>query len=96
MQTVTVSKPLNFNLDCPNDVAEFIAKYGHNKRRRLANMLGLSGRGSAKIANLFSGYAWNKVTAIELRLDGNIAEAMRYEAICDRIYSQIPEEIRPW
>lgn len=96
MKTLSLSKPLEFNLDCEHDVELFIEKHGNTKGRRLANSLGMSGRQSSKIANLFSGYAWNKVTAIELRKNGNIQTAIQYEEVCDRIYSRIPESVRPW
>ena len=36
-------------------------------------------------------YAANKATAMKLRAEGNVATAMVYEAICDRLYRQLPE-----
>lgn len=35
-------------------------------------------------------YASNKATAIRLRLAGNIAGAMTYEDICERVYQSLP------
>ena len=35
-------------------------------------------------------YAWNESTAMKLRLEGNINDAMKYESICTRIYNQLP------
>jgi len=86
----------SLNLDDESEVETFIAKHGNSKNRRLANALGLSGRGANKLANLFSGYAWNKKTAIELRKEGKISVAMQYEEICERIYGRIPAHFRPW
>lgn len=82
------------NLDDEEEVSGFIKRYGNNKDRRLANALGLTGKGSHAIANKLSGYAWNKHTAIELRKEGKIAEAMKYEAICERIYSELPKHVK--
>lgn len=39
-------------------------------------------------------YAWNKLTAIELRKEGNIQDALKYEAICDSIYKTLPKFAR--
>jgi len=87
---------LEINLDDEHEVESFIAKHGNTKGRRLANQLGLTGKGSSKLANLFSGYAWNKLTAVNLRKKGRIETALQYEGICDRIYERIPVELRPW
>lgn len=82
------------NLDDEAEIAAFIEKYGTNKGRRLANALGLRGNMSNKVANLLSGYAWNKQTAINVRKEGEIETALMYEKICDRIYSELPPEYR--
>lgn len=78
---------LEINLDDEQECAEFIEQHGTNRGKRLANRLGLKGKGSVRLASSLSNYAWNKHTAIYLRLQGNIQDAQRYEAICDRIYS---------
>ncbi len=36
-------------------------------------------------------YAINKAVAMSLRLEGNIKVALEYEAICDRIYKDLPQ-----
>lgn len=77
------------NLDDTNQVEEFITKFGATKGRRLANQLGFFGRGAVRRANALSGYAWNKHTAIGLRKAGQIRDALFYERICDRIYSDM-------
>ncbi len=84
----TETEPL-FNLDCPNTVTEFIERYSTTKGRTLANLLGLTGAGCVKRANALSAYAWNKSTAMRCRLSGDIATAISYEDICDRIYSRM-------
>ena len=82
------------NLDDENEVAEFIEKYKTTKGRRLANLLGLRGKGCVKVANNISCYAWNKFTAIGLRELGKIEKAQMYEGICDRIYKGLPSEVK--
>ena len=39
-------------------------------------------------------YASNKATAMRLREQGEIARALEYERICDRIYDEIPTDLR--
>ena len=82
------------NLDCPNEVEDFIAKYNTTKGAKLANMLGIKGKGRNKIANALSNYAWNKKTAMEQRKVGNISTAVSYGNICDRIYNDLPQEFK--
>ena len=90
-------KAEHLNLDDEETVSQFISSHKSTRGRTLANRLGFRGRGATKAANALSNYAWNKLTAISLRQKGNIAEAQRYEAICDRIYSQdIQQQIECW
>jgi len=86
----------SINLDDESEVESFIANYGNIRGKKLANLLGLVGKGGVKLANSFSNYAWNKLTAISLRKNGNISNAMVYEKICDKIYNSIPIDSRPW
>lgn len=84
-----------WNLDCPNEVSDFILTHNTTKGRALANALGLKGKGACTIANSLSGYAWNKWTAMGLRSKGDITGALKYEGICDWIYkTQIPAPYR--
>lgn len=39
-------------------------------------------------------YAANKVVARNLRLKGDIAQALEYEGICERIYNSLPDFAR--
>lgn len=85
----------DWNLDDPNEVEDFIARYGTRKNRWLANALGLRGKGSHQVANDMSAYAWNKSAAIKCRIAWHIPDAAHmYEAICDRIYNDLPKEVR--
>jgi len=83
---------LDLNLDAHGEAEDFINKYGTDKGRRLANKLGMSGKGSALLATALSNYAWNTHTAQKCRLGGNIQTAIMYENIADRIYR---EDIQP-
>ena len=78
-----------FNLDDENEVNDFIETYGTAKGIRLANALGITGKGAKERANALSAYAWNKHTAMSLRLKGAINGALAYEGICDRIWSRM-------
>lgn len=77
---------LSINLDDESEVQDFITKHGTMKGRALANRLGLTGKGSIRVATALSCYVWNKTTAISLRKQGNINRARYYEMICDWIY----------
>lgn len=78
---------LPINLDDEYEVQDFIAVHGQIRGRALAARLGLIGLGSVRAATALSCYAWNKMTAISLRKQGNINRALYYEKICDRIYT---------
>ena len=80
------------NLDCPNDLEQFLKSYEPARGRVLANRLEFAGKGSAKAANALMNYAQNKRTAIACRKFEKIPSALRYEEICDRIYK---EDIQP-
>lgn len=79
---------LDINLDDEAECKKFIAVYGSLRRRKLANLLGIAGTGSSKLATAFSNFAWNRATAFDMRRKGAIETALKYEAICDRIYSE--------
>jgi hypothetical protein len=80
------------NLDCPNDLAEFLERHEPARGRRLANQIGFKGRNAVKAADGLMNYAHNKRAAISCRSRGDTQEALKYEAICDMIYR---EDIQP-
>jgi hypothetical protein len=84
----------NLNLDDENQVKNWIEKFGTLRGRRLANQLGLKGKGAVKTANALSNYAWNKHTAIDNRKRGMIITAQNYEKICQAIYIELPSKYR--
>lgn len=88
---------IDLNLDDETECIEFLEKHGTLKGRALANRLGFKGKGSGAAATALSNYAWNKKTARLLRSMGDINDAIRYEEICDRIYSEdISRKIECW
>ena len=88
---------IDLNLDDESENAEFLENYGTGKGRWLANRLGLTGKGSSDAATALSNYAWNKRTAIFCRRSGDIDGALKYERICDLIYSEdIQGKIECW
>ena len=48
-------------------------------------------KGYVRATKSLGNYACNKSVAMRLRLKGNISAAIRYENICDSIYSRLPE-----
>lgn len=82
------------NLDCPNQVDEFISTFGYLRGRALAKKLGLKGKNSVKTANNLYHYVLNKLVAMTLRKNGDINGALMYESICDSIYRDLPQDIR--
>ena len=79
---------LDINLDDQEERTDFLNAHGTTKGRRLANMLGLRGEGSSRLATALSNYAWNAETASKVRASGEIQTAIMYEEIADRIYSR--------
>jgi hypothetical protein len=49
---------------------------------------------SVKDGKLLKAYAINKAVAIEERAEGNIEEAQKYEAICERIYKELSAQAK--
>ena len=84
----------HLNLDDESEVNAFLSQYTNQRGRGLARQLGLVGPGASRVADNLSAYARNKRTAMTCRQCGDIANALAYESICDRIYHQLPEGIR--
>lgn len=81
----------NFNLDDEVELDFVKNEYGilqGCRGRRLARKLGWRGKGSTKAANGVANYVANKLVAMAHRRRGQIATAIEYEAICERIYSR--------
>jgi len=48
-------------------------------------------RGYVAATRSLAHYAYNKSTAMRCRLKGDINAALNYEAICERIYDNLPD-----
>ena len=51
-------------------------------------------KGYVRATRNLAHYAYNKATAMRCRLKGDITAALMYEAICERIYNNLPEYAR--
>ena len=81
------------NLDCmpESELYAFAADTrGVSPRRVAAQLFGTQTRASVRAVRDLRNYAWNKITAMQCRLRGDIERATYYEAICDRIYDGLP------
>ena len=63
----------------------------HGRSRQLGRSLFNAEPNRTWIAGMLIDYALNKLTAMEWRLKGKVALAIRYEATCDRLYQRLPE-----
>lgn len=71
----------------------------HNRLRRhllveARNLFPDRPRGYIRAARTLRNYASNKATAMKLRAEGKVSTAMMYEAICDRLYGELPDFAR--
>lgn len=77
-----------------DDIGRWIEFIGHGKRPSVANQWFPNTKGKFELVRNMRNYLWNKLTAMDLRIAGNIQKALEYEAICDRIYNEFPMEVR--
>jgi hypothetical protein len=99
LDTVTLSDLLSTsrNLDCatPDELMAFWSRTNSVRPISFARQLFPERpKGYVGVTRDLGCYASNKATAIELRLDGKIQDALMYEGICDRIYDRLPEYAR--
>lgn len=84
------------NLDCmdPGDLVDLAIRA--KCRPVIMARIWFPGRpkGYVKATRDLEAYAWNKATSITCRRRGDILGAQSYGAICDRIYSDLPEWAR--
>lgn len=80
----------DFNPDCFVEYKE-LSEYRMAIRQDREAIDATYGEGTSK---LLIGYCLCRELSMRARRIGNIAEAMRQDAICDRIYNSIPKSIR--
>jgi hypothetical protein len=80
------------NLDCfSTDPAVYLAFwFKYQRGRAYRELFPEGGKGTRRATADLANYASNKGTAMQCRLRGEIAAALQYEAICDRIYADLP------
>jgi len=80
------------NLDAMTE--EDLYTFAHATRgvapRTIARRMFGQERGAVRATKDLHHYAWNKITAMQCRLRGEVTTAVHYEAICDRIYDGLP------
>jgi len=86
-------KEINLNLDSyiNADKLQSVAIELNNHPRLYAKQLFSNVPGAVKAIKLLVAYAWNKSTAMNLRLINCTLTATMYEDICEKIYNQLPE-----
>ena len=84
------------NFDCmhPDDLMDWWSKMGQSGRPPLkvcqAMFPGVR-KGLITTVQSLKGYASNKHAAHTCRMRGDVESALRYEALCDSIYDELPE-----
>jgi len=69
---------------------------GRVPRTLAARMFPDKPKGYVRAAEQLRAYAWNRRTAYECRMRGDIIAALIYERICDSIYLRLPAFARAW
>lgn len=85
--------PDNFNPDGMQvwEVKRWLEFIGTGEQPLCANQWFPNDKHRFRYVRDMRAYLWNKLTAMQCRLDGKIQTAIKYEEICDRIYAQLPE-----
>ncbi len=83
------------NLDGMDQEDLFHFAMGAEDRKRVAarKLFGTHPHGPIALMSLVT-YAWNKITAMQKRLDGDIASAILFEDACEKMYRKLPEFAR--
>lgn len=81
------------NLDAmePDELMAFWKR--HQRGRGSRELVGV-GRGTKTVTNALANYAANIATAKKLRLAGDVAGALKYERIAEKIYRELPPNVR--
>lgn len=82
---------MNLDAMSPEELAHFACQYRGNSRSRAAHLFPKNPKGRVRAMKDLVCYARNKEMAMRCRLRGEIQTALRYEEICDRIYSELPD-----
>jgi len=67
---------------------------GGRNRARAYKLIGDRRKNYTRITSSLACYASNKVAAMKCREEGNLAIAEGYEGICERIYKELPADLK--
>lgn len=84
------------NLDAmpANNLWALFNRLSHRLIKEARKLFPEKPQGYVGAARTLKRYAASKATAMSLRATGNIAAALRYEAICERLYKELPDFAR--
>ncbi len=87
---------LAVNLDAmtPDDLWEIHNRLHQHPVLEARKLFPEKPQGYVAAAHTLKNYCANKAVAMKLRLEGRIAVALRYEAICERLYGELPDFAR--
>lgn len=83
----------NFDAMTQEELRAFWGKWHVTTQNKAVGLVG-NRPDACKVVEVLATYAINKSTAMGLRLEGKIAEAVKYEADCDLAYERLPVDVR--
>lgn len=84
----------NFDGMSKDELMEFWARYHRPKHKDAEELVGDRSPGFTLVAAKAANYACNKAVARTCREKGDIQAAELYESVCERLYKEIPKELR--
>jgi hypothetical protein len=84
----------NFDSMSLEDLLTFAQFESNTTRTAASNLVGDRRPGYLAIARNIGHYARNKAGAMQCRERGDILAATNYETICERIYQELPKDVR--
>jgi len=78
----------------PGDLDQWLAFIGIGRRPQVAKQWFPGQKNMYKHTRNIRNYLINKKVAYELRVNGRIKDAVKYEDICDKIYKELPVEAK--
>lgn len=92
-----ITQPLNLDSMTSEDLTNFWSLAFQFHPVRTARILfPEKPKGFVRATKNLGLYAANKATAMNLRKEGSINDAVKYELICDKIYAELPKFAKTW
>jgi hypothetical protein len=84
------------NLDCvdEDELRQFALDSAPSGAPHVAATMFPGKRGTMPVVRILNSYAWSKLSAIELRRTGRIADALSCERRCESLYNSLPRYAR--